>query len=148
MPQAWYRMSSVESTHIDAMAVATASVVLRAYGLDWSGFPREKQFVAHATGAPQVPKRGGQPARKKRRSRASRRGAAAWRRAARSMRHSETALGAYHRRIAPRIGGDMAVFATAGGQPYVEEGAEARKPIATAERQKFWPPKPKNLAIN
>jgi hypothetical protein len=34
--------------------------------------------------------------------------------AARSMRHSETALGAYDLRIAPRIGGDMAVFAAAG----------------------------------
>ena len=59
--------------------------------------------------------------------------------AARSIRHSETALGAYHRRIAPRIGGDLAVYATAGelttliyrllrrGQPYVKEGAEAHE---------------------
>jgi hypothetical protein len=59
--------------------------------------------------------------------------------AARSMRHSETALGAYHRRIAPRIGGDRAVFATAGelttliyrllrrGQPHVEQGVRNAK---------------------
>ena len=50
---------------------------------------------------------------------------------------SETALGAYYRRLARRIGGDVAVFATARklatliyrllrwGQPYVDEGAEA-----------------------
>ena len=53
------------------------------------------------------------------------------------MRHSETALGAYYRQMARRIGGDVAVFATARklatiiyrllrwGQPYVDEGAEA-----------------------
>ena len=57
--------------------------------------------------------------------------------AALSLRHSDTALGAYYRNIAKRIGGDVAVFATARklatliyrllrwGQPYVDEGAEA-----------------------
>jgi len=53
-----------------------------------------------------------------------------------SLRHSETALGAYYRRLARRIGADVAVFATARklatliyrllrwGQPYFDEGAE------------------------
>jgi len=57
--------------------------------------------------------------------------------AALSLRHSQTALGAYYRKIAQRKGGDIAVFATARklatlifrllrwGQPYVDEGAEA-----------------------
>lgn len=57
--------------------------------------------------------------------------------AATSMRNSQTALGAYYRGIARRIGPDVAVFATARklatliyrllrwGQPYVDEGAEA-----------------------
>ena len=57
--------------------------------------------------------------------------------AALSLRNSATALGAYYRKIARRIGGDVAVFATARklatliyrllrwGQPYVDEGAEA-----------------------
>ena len=57
--------------------------------------------------------------------------------AALSLRNSETALGAFYRRIARRIGGDVAVFATARklatliyrllrwGQQYVDEGAEA-----------------------
>ena len=55
--------------------------------------------------------------------------------AALSLRHSQTALGAYYRQISRRIGGDVAVFATARklatliyrllrwGQPYVDEGA-------------------------
>src|SRR5256712_2778512 len=53
--------------------------------------------------------------------------------AASSLRHSESALGAYYRRLARRIGGDVAVFATARklatliyrllrwGQPYVDD---------------------------
>ena len=39
--------------------------------------------------------------------------AGALRMAALSLRHSKTALGAYYRRIARRIAGDVAVFATA-----------------------------------
>jgi hypothetical protein len=57
--------------------------------------------------------------------------------AALSLRNSATALGAYYRRIARRISGDVPVFATAQklatliyrlvrwGRPYVGEGAEA-----------------------
>ena len=63
--------------------------------------------------------------------------AAALRIAALSLRHSQTALGAYYRRIAQRRGGDIAVFAAARklatliyrllrwGQPYLDEGAAA-----------------------
>jgi hypothetical protein len=68
---------------------------------------------------------------------ASTRVAAALRMAALSLRHSQTALGAYYRKMAQRLGGDIAVFATARklatliyrllrwGQPYVDEGAKA-----------------------
>ena len=75
--------------------------------------------------------------KKRKRGSASTRVAEALRMAAASMRHSETALGAYYRQIARRIGADVAVFATARklatllfrmlrwGQPYVDEGAEA-----------------------
>ncbi len=58
--------------------------------------------------------------------------------AALSLRHSQTALGAYYRKMAQRLGGDIAVFATPRrklatliyrllrwGQPYVDEGATA-----------------------
>jgi transposase len=74
---------------------------------------------------------------KKKRNSASSRVAAALRMAALSLRHSETALGAYYRNIARRAGGDVAVFATARklasliyrllrwGKPYVDEGAAA-----------------------
>ena len=112
-------------------------VVLSEYGSDLSRFPTEKQFVSHVTLAPHVAKSGGKPIKKKKRNSASTRVAAALRMAALSLRHSKTALGAYYRKIAQRIGGDVAVFATARklatliyrllrwGQPYVDDGAQA-----------------------
>jgi hypothetical protein len=135
--QALYRMSGVDATQIDAIGVETIEVVLSEYGPDLSRFPGEKQFVAHVTLAPHVPKTGGKPLKKKKRNSASTRVAAALRMAALSLRHSKTALGAYYRKIAQRKGGDIAVFATARklatliyrllrwGQPYVDEGAAA-----------------------
>jgi len=74
---------------------------------------------------------------------------AALRMAATSLRHSQTALGAYYRQIARRLGADVAVFATARklaqhiyrllrwGHPYVDEGAAAydkRYQLARAKR--------------
>ena len=112
-------------------------VVLSEYGPDLSRFPTEKQFVSHVTLAPHVPTSGGKPLRKRKRSSTSTRVAAALRMAALSLRHSQTALGAYYRKMAQRLGGDIAVFATARklatliyrllrwGQPYVDEGAKA-----------------------
>ena len=136
MRQALYRMSGVDLTGIDAIGVETVQIVLSEYGPDLSRFPTEKQFVKHVTLAPHKPTSAGKPVKKKRNS-ASSRVAAALRMAATSMRHSQTALGAYYRQMARRIGGDVAVFATARklatliyrmlrwGQPYVDEGAEA-----------------------
>jgi hypothetical protein len=85
-----------------------------------------------------VPKSSGKPIRKKKRNSASTRVSAALRTAALSPRHSQTALGAYYRRIAQRAAEELR-FATARklatliyrllrwGQPYVDEGAAAFK---------------------
>lgn len=136
MREALYRMSGVDLTSIDAIGVETVQVVLSEYGPDLSRFPSEKEFVSHVTLAPRRPMSGGKPVKKKRRNTASTRVAAALRMAALSLRNSPTALGAYYRKIARRIGGDVAVFATARklatliyrllrwGQSYVDEGAE------------------------
>ena len=136
MRQALYRMSGVDMTQIDSIGVGTVEVVLSEYGPDLKRFPTEKQFISHATLAPHVPKSGGKPVKKKKRNSASTRVAAALRMAALSLRHSQSALGAYYRSISRRIGGDVAVFATARklasviyrllrwGQPYADEGAE------------------------
>ena len=137
MREALYRMSGVDLTSIAAIGVETVQVVLSEYGPDLSRFPTEKEFVSHVTLAPRRPMSGGKPVRKKKRNTASTRVAGALRMAALSLRNSATALGAYYRKIARRIGGDVAVFATARklatliyrllrwGQPYIDEGAEA-----------------------
>jgi hypothetical protein len=89
---------------------------------------------------------GGKPIQKNKRGSASTRAAAVLRMAATSMRHSRSALGAYYRQLARRLGADVAVFATAPklaqliyrmlrwGQPYVDVGAEAYE-RAYAERR-------------
>jgi len=136
--QALYRMSGVDLTEIDAIGVGTAQVVISEYGPDLSKFPTESEFVSHLTLAPRRPITGGKPIkRKKKRGSASTRVAAALRMAALSLRHNQSALGAYYRQKARRLGGDVAVFATARklailiyrmlrwGQAYVDQGAEA-----------------------
>jgi transposase len=155
--QALYRMSGVDITQIDAIGVETVEVVLSEYGSDLSRFPTEKQFVSHVTLAPHVPKSGGKPLKKKKRNSASTRVAAALRMAALSLRHSQTALGAYYRKLAQRLGGDVAVFATARklaaliyrllrwGQPYVDEGAAAYENRYRQQRIKSLTAKAKEL---
>ena len=157
MREALFRMSGVDLTGIDAIGVETVQVVLSEYGPDLSRFPTEKQFVSHVTLIPHKPMSGGKPVRKKRRSSASTRVAAALRMAALSLRNSATALGAYYRKIARRLNGDVAVFATARklatliyrllrwGQPYVDEGAEAFERRYQETRLKTLKAKAKDL---
>ena len=135
--QALYRMSGVDATQIDAIGVETVEVIISEYGPDLSRFPSEEQFVSHATLAPRIPRSGGKPLKKKKRNSASTRVATALRMAAQSLRHSDTALGAYYRSTARRKGPGIATFAAARkiatliyrllrwGQPYIDEGAEA-----------------------
>ena len=121
MHEALYRISGVDLVAIDAIGVETVKVVISEYGPDLSRFPTEKQFVWHVTLAPMVqelkahykPTSGGKAVKKKKRGSASTRVAEALRMAALSLRHSQSALGAYYRHIARRIAGDVAVFATA-----------------------------------
>ena len=157
MRQALYGMSGVDLTSIDAIGVETVQMVLSEYGPDLSCFPTEKQFVSHITLAPRTPKSGGKPLKKKKRNSASTRVASALRMAALSQRHSQTALGAYYRNIARRLGGDVAVFATARklaiyiyrllrwGQPYVDKGAEAYESQYQQRRIKSLTAKAKQL---
>jgi transposase len=136
--RALYRMSGVDLTTIDALGVATVSVVLSEYGADLARFPTERQFISHVGLAPHKPISGGKVLKRKRKpGSASARVGAALRMAALTMRHSQTALGGYYRQIARRAGADVAVFATARklaqliyrllrwGHPYTDEGAAA-----------------------
>jgi transposase len=147
--QAFYRMSGVDLTTIDAVGVETVAVILSEYGADLSRFPTEKHFVSHMRLAPYHAVSGGKPVRhRKKPGLASARVGAVLRMAALSLRRSRTALGAYYRRLAQRAGADLAVFATARklaqyvyrllrwGQPYVDEGAAAYEARYSALRLK------------
>jgi transposase len=136
--QALYRLCGVDLTTIDALGVETVNVIMSEYGADLSRFPTEKQFVSHVRLAPYQSISGGKPVPKRKKpGSASARVGAALRMAALSLRRTQTALGAYYRRIAQRAGADVAVFATARklaqyvyrllrwGQPYVDVGAAA-----------------------
>src|SRR5262249_25192114 len=137
MREALFRMSGVDLTQIDGIGVESVQVVLTEYGPDLSCFPTEKEFVAHATLIPRKPTSAGKPLKKHNPPGAGSRLAAILRMAALSQRHSQTALRAYYRKIASRLDGDVAVFATARklathiyrllrwGQQYVDEGAAA-----------------------
>lgn len=135
---ALYRMSGVDLTAIDAIGVETVSVIMSEYGADLSRFPTEKHFVSHIRLAPHQAISGGKPVKKRKTpGGATARVGAALRMAATSVRRSQSALGAYYRRIAQRAGADVAVFATARklaqyiyrllrwGHPYLDEGAAA-----------------------
>lgn len=135
--QALFRLTGVDLTTVDAVGVETAAVVLSEYGADLRRFPTEKHFLSHIRLAPHQPTSGGKPLRKKKRTLAGARVAAAFRMAALSLRHGRSALAAYYRRLATRLGADVAVFATARklaqliyrllrwGRAYVDEGAAA-----------------------
>lgn len=137
MREAWYRMSGVDLTAIDAIGVGVVQVLLSEYGPDLSCFPTEKHFVSHVALAPKNPTSGGKTLKKKKRGTASSRVSQVLRNAAMSLRNSQTALGAYFRHLAQRLGLDIAAFATARklatlcyrllrwGHTYVDEGAEA-----------------------
>ena len=135
--QALYRMSGVDLTSIDAVGAAAAQAILSEYGPDLSRFPSEKEFVSHVLLAPKRGITGGKPIKKKKRGSASSRVSEVLRNAALSLQHSHTALGAYYRHLAQRLGADKAAFATARkiailiyrllrwGQPYIDQGADA-----------------------
>jgi transposase len=146
MRQALFRMSGVDLAAIDAVGVGVAQVMLTEYGTDLSCFPTEKHFVSHLTLSPKRPMSGGKPLKKKKRGSASSRVAEALRSAALSLQHSPTALGAYFRHTASRLGTDVAAFATARklathiyrllrwGQAYIDLGAEAYEKAYQAAR--------------
>lgn len=135
MRRVLHGLSGADLTTIPSIGVETAEVVLTEYGPNLSRFAGEKQFVKHLRLAPRQGISGGKPTGKGKGAKGSTRAGAALRMAATTLRHSQSALGAYYRRIAARKGSDVAVFATARklatliyrmlrwGQAYVDEGA-------------------------
>jgi transposase len=107
-----YRMTGVDLTQIDSIEANTALTVIGEIGLDMSRWPTEKHFGSWLGLAPASKVSGGK--RLSGRSKPSaNRAAAALRLAAQSLNQSQSALGAYFRRLKARLGAPKALTAAA-----------------------------------
>lgn len=107
-----YRMCGVDLTRIDGIEVSTALVVLSEVGADMSRFASAKHFAAWLGLAPGIKISGGKLLSGKT-ARTVNRAAQALRLSAASLRRSQSALGAYFRRMCARMDKPKAVTATA-----------------------------------
>lgn len=127
------RISGIDLTVAPGIDVLTAQTVFSEIGLEVERFPSEKNFTSWLSVCPNNRKTGGR-IRSSRTRRNAHRLATALRLAAQSVGRSKTALGAFYRRLAARIGAAKAITATARklaciiyrmlkyGQAYVEQG--------------------------
>jgi transposase len=134
--QRLHHVTGVDLTAIEGIEESTALVVLSEIGTDMSRWPTEKHFGSWLGLAPNPQKSGG-----KVKSSATRpgihRAAQALRLAAKNLQRSQSALGAFFRRVAARRGLAKAITATAyklarriyamlkHGMAYVAQGIEA-----------------------
>lgn len=109
---ALYRMTGVDLTQIDGLDAMTVQKVVSEIGTDMSKWPSEKHFASWLHLCPnnkitggKIIQRGVQPTQN--------RASAALRIAAASLHHSDSALGAYYRRMCTRHGAPKAITATA-----------------------------------
>jgi transposase len=107
-----YRMTGVDLTRIDGLDANTVLKVISEIGTDITRWPTARHFASWLCLCPGNHKTGGrQKSGKTRRS--ANRAAAALRIAAQSLQRSQTALGAYYRRMKARLGPPQAITATA-----------------------------------
>ncbi len=125
-------------------------MIINELGTDLSAFESESRFVSWLRLCPNKAYSAGKPLPKKRKNgMGSNRVAAVLRMAATALQNSQTALGAYFRRIAHRKEFSVAVLATARklacfvyralryGQSYVDTGADASEKAYT-DRRIVW----------
>lgn len=102
----------VDLTQIDGLAPYTTLKVLAEIGTDMSRWPSEKHFTSWLTLAPNNKISGGRLLSSRTQPSANR-AAGIFRMAAMSLGRTQTALGAFYRRLAARIGKPQAITATA-----------------------------------
>jgi transposase len=107
-----YRVTGVNLVAIDGISSLTAQTVASEIGFDVSSFPTEKHFVSWLTLCPENRITGGK-VKKRGTRKSSNRLATGLRLAAQSLHHSNSALGAFFRRIKARHGAPKAITATA-----------------------------------
>ncbi len=128
-----YRLTGVNLGLLPGINSYTAFKVIAEVGLDMSCWETEKHFAAWLGLCPGTKISGGKRLSGKRTPNANR-AASAFRMAASTLWRSQSALGAFHRRMKARLGGEKAVTATAhklaklfyhllkNGEEYVEKG--------------------------
>jgi transposase len=102
----------VDLTHIDGLGPYTTLKLLSEIGTDMTRWPTEKHFTSWLTVAPKNKISGGRLLSSRTQPSANR-AAAILRMAAMSLGRTQTALGAFYRRLAARIGKPQAITATA-----------------------------------
>ena len=107
-----HHLAGADLTQIDGIAPYTALKLLSEIGTDLTRWPTEKHFTAWLTLAPQNKVSGGRRLSSRTQPSANR-AAAMLRMAALSLVRGQTALGAFYRRLAVRIGKPKALTATA-----------------------------------
>lgn len=107
-----HRLSGADITQIDAIGPYTALRLISEIGTDMTRWPSEKHFTSWLTLAPKNKITGGRLISSRTQPSANR-AAAMLRMCAMSVGKTSTALGAYYRRIAYRIGKAKAITATA-----------------------------------
>jgi transposase len=131
-----YRMSGVDYTQVDGFGGLTVLTLLSELGLDPSRFPSAKHFASWLGLCPGSRITGGKRKSSKTRPVANR-VATALRMAAQTLVRSQSALGAFYRRMQARLGTPKAITATAhklarifyhlwkSGDPYIDPGMNA-----------------------
>jgi transposase len=129
-------MAGVDLTTIEGVEEGTALVILSEIGTDMHRWPSVKHFCSWLGLCPQHKISGGKVLSRRVRPGAHR-VTVALRLAARSLHHSQSALGAFFRRMKARLGTPKAITATAHklarlvysllkhGQAYVQQGMDA-----------------------
>jgi len=132
---ALYRLAGVDLTTVDGLDVLTVQAVLTETGVDMTPWRTSKHFASWLSLCPENAKTGGKIIKRGTKPSANR-AALALRLAARSLHHSDSALGAFYRRMCSKLGKPQAVTATAhklariiyamlkSKQPYQDPGAD------------------------
>jgi transposase len=107
-----HRLTGVELTRLDGIDAHTALKIVGEVGLDMTRWPTEKHFASWLGLSPGSKVSGGKKISGRSKPSANR-AAAALRLAASCLYHSQSALGAFYRRLKGRLGAPKAITATA-----------------------------------